>query len=66
MNKNKIIYRIIADFIWFIHLIIVIIVVLRIFLRFFYVYVGVLIITLLSEIIWKYCLYKWEFDLRKK
>jgi hypothetical protein len=68
MSKNKIIYRIIADFIWFIHLMIVIIVVFGgFFPKIFYVYVGILIVTLLSEIIWKYCiLSKWEFDLRKK
>ncbi len=64
----KKVYRITADMIWLIHLSIVLIVLFGwIFPEIWPLYVSVLILTLLSEILWSYCiLSKWEFDLRKK
>ena len=64
----KIFYRIIADIIWILHLFVVIVVLFGWLVpSIWYLYISVLVLTLLSEIFWSYCLLsKWEFNLRKK
>jgi len=64
MNKNKIF----ANLILAVHLILVLIILFGWhFPKIKYVYLATLIVTLLSELLFGYCLLtKWEFDFRKK
>lgn len=64
----KLLYRIGADAIWIVHFLVVVLVLFGWLVpSIWYIYIIVLSGTLLSELIWSYCvLSKWEFDLRKK
>jgi len=64
----KLIYKIFANFIFIIHSITLFIILLGWTIpSIWYVYISILILTLLSELAFGYCiLSKWEFDLRKK
>lgn len=64
----RLLYRIGADSIFFIHFALVFIAVFGfLFPNLWYVYMSVLVATLISNLIFGYCvLSKWEFDLRKK
>ena len=64
----KYLYRTGADAIWLIHFLVVSLVLFGWLVpSFWYVYMVVLTGTLISELIWSYCiLSKWEFDLRKR
>ncbi len=64
----RLLYRIGADAIWLIHFLVVVLVLFGWLVpSLWYPYMIVLIGTLISEIIWRYCiLSKWEFNLRKK
>lgn len=64
----KYLYRISADLILILHFLVVIIVLFGWFKPdFWYFYMGTLVATLLSDLMFGYCiLSKWEFNLRKK
>lgn len=64
----KFLYRITANFVWILHFCVVVIVLFGWAVPAIWpLYMSVLVLTLLSEVIWDYCLLsKWEFDLRKK
>ena len=64
----KYLYRILADLIFIVHSVIVLIVSFGgLFPKIWIVYFFTLILTLLSELYFGYCIVsKWEFDLRKK
>jgi len=64
----KLIYRMGADAIFLLHLVLVLLVVFGwAIAELWWVYMGALVVTLLSDLVFGYCiLSKWEFDLRKK
>lgn len=64
----KFLYKIIANVIFVLHLGVVLIVLFGWAIPdFWYVYMGTLVTTLLSDLIFGYCiLSKWEFDIRRK
>ena len=64
----KYLYRIIADIIFLAHFLVLVIALFGWLVpSLWYVYMTVLILTLLSDLAFGYCiLSKWEFDLRKK
>jgi hypothetical protein len=68
LTEMKIFYRLTADIICLIHLLVVILVLFGwLILSLWYVYMLVLVGTLFSELWFTYCfLSKWEFDLRRK
>jgi hypothetical protein len=64
----KLLYRITADIIWLVHFLVVVLVLFGWLVpNLWYLYMAVLVGTLVSEFLLSYCfLSKWEFDLRKK
>lgn len=64
----KPLYKIYADLIFIAHLVTLLIILLGwVVPSIWYLYISVLVLTLLSELAFGYCiLSKWEFDLRKK
>jgi hypothetical protein len=64
----KVLYRLGADAIWFIHFLVVALVLFGWLVpSLWYLYMAVTAGVLVSELLWSYCiLSKWEFDLRKK
>ncbi len=64
----KVLYRIGADTIFLLHLILVVLVVFGWMVSsLWWTYMGALVATLMSDVIFGYCiLSKWEFDLRKR
>jgi hypothetical protein len=63
----KIVYRLLADSIWALHLLVVLTVLFGwLFPEWWHWYVSVLVAVLVSNVLWNYCLLsKWEFNLRK-
>jgi|SRR3989344_5082684 len=61
-------YRIFADFIWFVHFFVIVFVLFGWLVpSFWYVYITIVAGALISELLFNYCfLSKWEFNLRKK
>ena len=64
----KIVYRVGANAIFLLHLLLILLVIVGwAFSSIWWLYMGVLVATLISDVIFGYCiLSKWEFDLRKR
>lgn len=64
----RLFYRLSADVIWLIHFLVVVLLLFGWLMpSIWYAYMIALVLTLISELVWSYCiLSKWEFDLRKK